>query len=71
MTVDCDLRSFGACQVVGHTVLNHENLKAANTRDQPFAVVPHEDGKAWIEGETLKLVLDAHSWNVIRLQKIH
>lgn len=69
IAVDCDLRSFGACQVTGHTVLNHDDLKAANTLEHPSAVIPHEAGNAWIENETLKLVLDAHSWNVIRLRK--
>ena len=70
MAVDCDLRSFGPYRVIRHTVLNHDSLKAANTREQPFVVVPHDRGRSSVEDQVLKIVLDAHSWNMIRLQKI-
>lgn len=64
-----DLRGFCGYEVVEHIVLTHEDLKAANTADQPNNVVPHLGGNAQISEGKLSALLPKQSWNVIRLAK--
>lgn len=66
LTLECDVRSFSDYQIIEHTVLENENLKAVNTLEQQ-AVVPHNRGKAVLEGGNIIAPLAKHSWNVIRL----
>lgn len=67
---ECDLRSFGNYRVAEHIVLEHPDVKAANTMDNPHRVVPHEKGNAAVEDGILKATLSKLSWNVIRLKKV-
>lgn len=67
---ECDLRSFGNYRVAEHIVLEHPDVKAANTMDNPHRVVPHQKGNAMVEAGTLKAALSKLSWNVIRLKKV-
>lgn len=67
---ECDLRSFGDYRVAEHIVLEHPDVKAVNTMDNPLRVVPHQKGNAVVEDGTLKTTLGKLSWNVIRLKKI-
>lgn len=64
-----DLRSLPGYRVIEHLVLEHENPKAANTRDQPNTVVPHNRGVSALDGGRLSATLPQLSWNVIRLAK--
>ena len=52
-----------------HIVLNHADLKASNTLENPNQVTPRSDGDAHIESGCLYATLSTHSWNVIRLMK--
>lgn len=63
-----DLRSFGSCRLLEHIVLEHDDLKAANTHDQPDRVKPHNRGTAAVSGATVNASLSKASWNVIRLK---
>ncbi|WP_370656261.1 arabinosylfuranosidase ArfA [Paenibacillus pedocola] len=63
-----DLRSFGATTVLQHTVLEHEDIYAANTRQNPGTVLPHDRGNASAEGGRVSALLPKASWNVIRLR---
>ncbi|WP_269751879.1 arabinosylfuranosidase ArfA [Paenibacillus tianjinensis] len=63
-----DLRSFGAATVLQHTVLEHEDIYAANTRHNPGTVLPHDRGNASAEGGRVSALLPKASWNVIRLR---
>ncbi|WP_189023538.1 arabinosylfuranosidase ArfA [Paenibacillus albidus] len=63
-----DLRSFGAVHVLEHIVLEHEELKACNTKQSPETVVPHNGGSAQAEGGRMTALLAKASWNVIRLR---
>jgi alpha-N-arabinofuranosidase len=58
-----DLTRF---QVVEHVTLGHPDLKAANTLEQPDAVMPRADGDAVVRDGTLSATLRRYSWNVIR-----
>ncbi|MDY0093791.1 MAG: alpha-N-arabinofuranosidase [Candidatus Vecturithrix sp.] len=63
----CDLRGFGAYTISEHLVLEHTDLKATNTADNPDHVKPHNNGDAAVRGTNVKASLPKLSWNVIRL----
>lgn len=63
-----DLRSFGNCRLIEHIVLEHEDLKAANTLEQPDRVTPHKNGNAALIDRTVSAQLARASWNVIRIK---
>jgi alpha-N-arabinofuranosidase len=63
----CELRGFEAYKVVEHLVLEHEDLQATNTAEDPDQVKPHANGDAKVAGTTVKASLPKLSWNVIRL----
>ncbi|MGF7030061.1 alpha-N-arabinofuranosidase [Paenibacillus mucilaginosus] len=68
LELDCDLRQFEGYAVVEHIVLEHDDLKAANTL-QEERVKPHTGGSAKLDGGRLSARLGKASWNVIRLAK--
>ncbi|MNE75107.1 Intracellular exo-alpha-(1-_5)-L-arabinofuranosidase [compost metagenome] len=70
LELDIDVRSFGNVRIIEHVVLEHENLKAANTKAQPNNVLPHNGGNAKVDNGFIKAALGKASWNVIRLQVI-
>lgn len=69
LLLECEMRGFEGYRVVEHIVLENQDLKATNTRENPFNVVPHSNGKAVIEDGVVKASLPRLSWNVIRLAK--
>jgi alpha-N-arabinofuranosidase len=69
MEIVCDLRQYADYAVERHIVLTHEDLKAVNTEEDPFRVVPHEGGVSQNDKGDFSAVLCARSWNVIRLKK--
>lgn len=68
LTFDIDLRSFGSFRLLEHIVLEHADLKATNTLEQPDTVTPHRNGQSTIAGSTIESRLAKASWNVIRLK---
>lgn len=64
----CDLRQFAGYRVVEHLVLEHDDIKARNTADNPLNVVPHNRGGARIVDGQLSAPISKLSWNVIRLK---
>ncbi|MDI9513131.1 MAG: alpha-N-arabinofuranosidase [Bacillota bacterium] len=69
MLMECDLRGFDGYTVTSHTVLEHDDLKAVNTEDNQYNVVPHDKGQSLLEDGLLKAKLSKASWNVIKLKK--
>ncbi|MFU0827372.1 MAG: Intracellular exo-alpha-(1-_5)-L-arabinofuranosidase 1 [Lachnoclostridium sp.] len=69
MEITCDLRQFSGYQVKEHIVLNHSDLKAINTEENPDNVAPVKVQNAKIEDGILHAVLEKHSFHVIRLGK--
>jgi alpha-N-arabinofuranosidase len=65
----CELRGFGDYKVVEHLVLAHDDLKAANTLDNPDNVAPQTNDGVTIADSTVKASLPKLSWNVIRLAR--
>lgn len=69
LLLECRLGQFDEYKVVEHIVLEHEDVKAKNTLEQPDTVVPHNRGDARRENDLLQALLPRLSWNVIRLKK--
>src|SRR5690554_3890448 len=69
MLMECDLRGFDGYTVTSHTVLEHDDLKAVNTEDNQYNVVPHDKGQSLLKDGLLKAKLSKASWNVIKLKK--
>jgi alpha-N-arabinofuranosidase len=65
----CELRGLTGFAVQEHLVLEHPDLKAANTAERPDNVVPHNRGGAVLEEGRVKAKLGKASWNVIRLKR--
>ncbi|UVI30822.1 arabinosylfuranosidase ArfA [Paenibacillus spongiae] len=69
LPLSIDLRSFGPCRILEHIVLEHSDLKAANTADAPDRVKPHNGGNATVtDGSRIEAALAQASWNVIRVK---
>jgi alpha-L-arabinofuranosidase len=64
-----DLRAFGNLRVAEATVLADDDIRAANTAEQPDRVAPREAGDVNLDGGALRVVLPSVSWNVIRLTR--
>ncbi len=69
MEISCDLRQFKDYQVKEHIVLNHTDLKAVNTEEQPDTVHPVRINNAKVENGILQAVLCDKSFHMIKLGK--
>lgn len=67
--LEISLRDFTGFVFNEHLVLEHEDLDAANTADEPKRVVPHGGGQTSVNGGTASMRLGGYSWNVIRFRK--
>lgn len=68
LDLDIDVRGFEHYQIVAHTVLEHSDLKAVNTKEyQP--VKPHDQGQSTLQDGKLEARLPSASWHVIRLKQ--
>lgn len=64
--LEIDLRDFANASLIEHIVLEHDDMKAVNTADNPDNVVPHGNGNTRISADSAISCLNRHSWNVIR-----
>ena len=64
--LSCDLRAFGALEPIGHIVLHHDDVKAANTEKNPNEVRPVRGPVPRLDGGRATVRLPAASWNVVR-----
>lgn len=69
MELSCDLPQFEGYRVKEHVVLTHSDVKAVNTEENPFNVIPRANGDARVEGGILKSLLCSKSFHMIRLEK--
>jgi alpha-N-arabinofuranosidase len=71
LPLELDLRSFGACRIIEHIVLENDDLKASNTLEAPDRVKPHTGGNATVSSNgQIQATLGKASWNVIRLKLV-
>ncbi|MGI6189633.1 MAG: alpha-N-arabinofuranosidase [Clostridiales bacterium] len=69
LELECDIRGMDKYRVIEHIVLEHEDIKAVNTKDNPYNVQPHSNGNAAVVDGKVLAALPKLSWNVIRLSK--
>ncbi|MFL7869325.1 MAG: alpha-L-arabinofuranosidase C-terminal domain-containing protein [Anaerolineales bacterium] len=67
--LSCDLRAFGNLHFKEQIVLQHDDVKAINSEDEPNEVVPvvHHDCEA--ENGNFSVPLPALSWNVLKFSE--
>ena len=68
MDLTADLRQYSNYHVHRHIVMTHQDLKAANTREQPHQVFPENSGVSSLSNGILTSRLPSKSWNVIILK---
>lgn len=66
--LEIDLRDFADAKIIEHIVLEHTDMKACNSPEQPDNVIPHKNGKTEKYAQGAVATLNKHSWNVIRFQ---
>ncbi|WP_212505767.1 alpha-N-arabinofuranosidase [Anaerotalea alkaliphila] len=67
LDLSCDFRSLKASGVLEHIVLEHADLKAVNSVENPDNVVPVQSRGASLAGGRLSCVVKRATWNVIRV----
>ncbi|HHV97222.1 MAG TPA: alpha-N-arabinofuranosidase [Clostridiaceae bacterium] len=67
IALETDIRDFAGYKVIEHITMDHEDVKAVNTKDNPMNVRPVKCTNSKIEDGKLMSVLNKLSWNVIRL----
>jgi len=67
LQLEIDMRSFKNYRIIDHIILEHDDVKAVNTAQNPDNVKPHSGGNASIDNGIVKASLPKLSWNVIRM----
>ena len=70
LKLEVDFREFENYRVIEHIILENDDIKAVNSKDNPNNVVPHNNGDAASDGGNLTATLPRLSWNMIRLSKL-
>jgi alpha-N-arabinofuranosidase len=68
MNLVVELRGLGSRKVLFSSQLHHDDLKAANTKEQPETVVPKNGAAISLTANKLTTMLQPRSWNVIVLE---
>lgn len=68
LPLSVDLRSFEKVKLIEHLVMAHDDVKATNTKTQPYTVIPDNQGNASVDGTIVNASLRKASWNVIRFK---
>jgi len=67
--LSCDLRQFNSYYIKEHVLMTNPDMKAVNTEENPYNVVPEKGNTLKVENGFLTGILPKHSWNMIRLEK--
>ncbi|MBE6727338.1 MAG: alpha-N-arabinofuranosidase [Ruminococcaceae bacterium] len=68
--LEVDLRQFKDYKLDRHIILNHDDIKAVNTEENPDNVVEQiKNENSKFENGCLTSIIEKHSWNVIVLKK--
>ncbi len=70
LILECDLRNFPGYEVIEHIIMEHDDVKATNTLDNPYNVVPTNSEDSEMVDGYLTTRLNNLSWNVIRLGRM-
>ena len=61
------IEGFATPMLREHLTIDHADLEAVNTADDPDNVAPRPGQDAEVEGSKLRVSLPAHSYHVLRL----
>ena len=64
-----DMRDFAGFEPVEHVVMEHEDIFAVNSAENPDNVKPRSNGVTRIEDGMAAIALNKLSWNMIRFEK--
>lgn len=67
---DLDLRGFAGYRLIEHVEFHDPTLQAANSHDNPDALVPTLNPDTKLENGQISVMLKSLSWNMIRLEKM-
>lgn len=67
LSLECELRAISGVRILEHIVLDHEDRKAVNTKENPDSVKPRNANGGKLDENILHVTLPRLSWNVIRL----
>jgi len=68
LNVDVSLAGFGAAEVFDHQVIDHDDLEAVNTADNPNKVIPQPGSGLNVQNDKLSIELAPYSYQMIRLK---
>ncbi len=68
LELDCKIDGYGDLDLIEHLVLEHDNIKAKNTAENPDNVSPHSAGDTKVSDNRVISSISSLSWNVIRLK---
>ena len=66
---ELSLDSFGALEIIDHQVMVHDDLRAVNTEQTPFNVMPSQGSGAALNAGCLNIALPPLSFQMVRLAK--
>lgn len=69
ISFECGIKGFESYRVIEHIILESDDIKACNTRENPNKVTPKYVSNAALDGSVLRAALPKLSWNVIRLSR--
>ena len=67
--IDLDLRSFGELEMKEHIAMHSDDVKAVNTEDDPFNVVPFNVPVDTVDCGKAQIKIGPLSWNVLRFSE--
>jgi len=70
INVDFDLRSFGKVEILGHIVMDGDDLNAINTFEEPYKVCPRNVKTPEGLSDRFEIVIPPLSWNVLRMKAL-
>jgi alpha-N-arabinofuranosidase len=69
LLLEADIRGFSGYILKEHIIMENPDIKAVNTENNPYNVVPRSEGGAALADGKLTAMLPKLSWNVLRLAK--
>ncbi|MFW6306206.1 MAG: alpha-N-arabinofuranosidase [Bacillota bacterium] len=70
VSLTCNLENFKDFEVTEHIVMEHEDMKAVNTEENPDNVKPYNVNNTVVKDNEIHTTLQGLTWNVIRLNHV-
>lgn len=66
MELQLDMHGFSDISVIEHVILQSDDMKAVNSINAPDTIAPSTADDVTVQGEAASVLLQKHSWNMIR-----